>query len=413
MNKVQASFEATEAAFHVQGYEKIDFSLVYVNGAFDIKNREIADSYAKFGRCLTVIDANVYELYGNQIKSYFRHYDIELTVFPIIITEPAKTLASFEKIVDAFSDFGLVRKEPVLVVGGGLITDVAGFACAAYRRKSNYIRVPTTLIGLIDAGVAIKVAVNHRKLKNRLGAYHAPLKVILDFSFLKTLPTAQVRNGMAELVKIAVVANSQVFELLYEYGEELLSTHFGHVNGTAKLEEIAHKVNYEAIKTMLELETPNLHEIDLDRVIAYGHTWSPTLELAPHIPLFHGHAVNIDMAFSATIAQKRGYITTKDHERILLMMSRLGLALDNPLLDSELMWNATESISLTRDGLQRAAMPCPIGTCFFVNDMTREELDSAIADHKRICANYPRGGAGIDEYVKINQPTLVGSAINV
>ncbi|MCV3212245.1 sedoheptulose 7-phosphate cyclase [Plectonema radiosum NIES-515] len=413
MNKVQASFEATEAAFHVQGYEKIDFSLVYVNGAFDIKNREIADSYAKFGRCLTVIDANVYELYGNQIKSYFRHYDIELTVFPIIITEPAKTLASFEKIVDAFSDFGLVRKEPVLVVGGGLITDVAGFACAAYRRKSNYIRVPTTLIGLIDAGVAIKVAVNHHKLKNRLGAYHAPLKVILDFSFLKTLPTAQVRNGMAELVKIAVVANSQVFELLYEYGEELLSTHFGHVNGTAKLEEIAHKVNYEAIKTMLELETPNLHEIDLDRVIAYGHTWSPTLELAPQTPLFHGHAVNIDMAFSATIAQKRGYITTKDHERILLMMSRLGLALDNPLLDSELMWDATESISLTRDGLQRAAMPCPIGTCFFVNDMTREELDSAIADHKRICANYPRGGAGIDEYVKINQPTLVGSAINV
>jgi 3-dehydroquinate synthase len=413
MNKVQASFEATEAAFYVEGYEKIDFSLVYVNGAFDIKNREVADSYAKFGRCLTVIDANVNELYGEQIKSYFRHYDIDLTVFPIIITEPAKSLATFEKIVDAFSDFGLVRKEPVLVVGGGLITDVAGFACAAYRRKSNYIRIPTTLIGLIDAGVAIKVAVNHRKLKNRLGAYHAPLKVILDFSFLKTLPTTQVRNGMAELVKIAVVANSEVFELLYEHGEELLSTHFGHVNGTPKLKEIAHKVNHEAIKTMLELETPNLHEIDLDRVIAYGHTWSPTLELAPHIPLFHGQAVNIDMAFSATIAQKRGYITTQDHERILSMMSRLGLALDHPMLDSELVWNATESISLTRDGLQRAAMPCPIGSCFFVNDMTREELDSALEDHKRICANYPRGGAGIDEYVKINQPTLVGSAINV
>ncbi len=413
MNKVQASFEATEAAFYVEGYEKIDFSLVYVNGAFDIKNREVADSYAKFGRCLTVIDANVYEVYGEQIKSYFRHYDIELTVFPIIITEPAKTLGSFEKIVDAFSDFGLVRKEPVLVVGGGLITDVAGFACAAYRRKSNYIRIPTTLIGLIDAGVAIKVAVNHGKLKNRLGAYHAPLKVILDFSFLKTLPTTQVRNGMAELVKIAVVANSQVFELLYEHGEELLSTHFGHVNGTPELKEIAHKVNYEAIKTMLELETPNLHEIDLDRVIAYGHTWSPTLELAPQAPLFHGQAVNIDMAFSATIAQKRGYITTQDHERILLLMSRIGLALDHPMLDSELVWHATESITLTRDGLQRAAMPCPIGSCFFVNDMTREELDSALEDHKRICANYPRGGAGIDEYVKINEPTLVGSGTNV
>ncbi|MEH2179145.1 sedoheptulose 7-phosphate cyclase [Nostoc sp.] len=408
MNKVQASFEATEAAFYVQGYEKIDFSLVYVNGAFDIQNREIADSYAKFGRCLTVIDANVHELYGDQIKSYFRHYDIELTLFPIIITEPAKTLATFEKIIDAFSDFGLVRKEPVLVVGGGLITDVAGFACASYRRKSNYIRIPTTLIGLIDAGVAIKVAVNHRKEKNRLGAYHAPLKVILDFSFLKTLPTAQVRNGMAELVKIAVVSNSEVFELLYKYGEELLSTHFGYVNATPEIKEIAHKVNYEGIKTMLELETPNLHELDLDRVIAYGHTWSPTLELAPQIPLYHGHAVNIDMALSATIAARRGYISTGERDRILDLMNRIGLALDHPLLDGDLLWYATRSISLTRDGKQRAAMPRPIGECFFVNDLTREELDTALAEHKRLCAKYPRGGEGVDAYIESQEAKLVG-----
>lgn len=408
MNKVQASFKATETVFHVEGYEKIDFSLIYVNGAFDIKNREIADSYEKFGRCLTVIDANVYELYGQQINSYFQHYDIQLTVFPIIITEPAKTLETFEKIVDAFSNFGLVRKEPVLVVGGGLVTDVAGFACAAYRRKSNYIRVPTTLIGLIDAGVAIKVAVNHRKLKNRLGAYHAPLKVILDFSFLKTLPISQVRNGMAELVKIAVVSNSQVFELLYKYGEQLLSTHFGHVNATAELKEVAHEVNYEAIKTMLELETPNLHEIDLDRVIAYGHTWSPTLELAPRVPLYHGHAVNIDMALSATIAAKRGYISTGERDRILDLMSRIGLSLDHPLLDRDLLWYATESISLTRDGKQRAAMPRPIGECFFVNDLTREELDAALVEHKKLCAQYPRKGEGVDAYIETQESKLLG-----
>jgi demethyl-4-deoxygadusol synthase len=192
-----ATFTATETAFHVTGYEKIEFSLVYVNGAFDIRNTEVADSYQKFGRCLLVVDANVNRLYGEQIKSYFQFYDIPLTVFPVTISEPAKSLTSFEEVVDAFANFGLIRKEPVLVVGGGLVTDVVGFACAAYRRSTNYIRIPTTLIGLIDAGVAIKVAVNHKKLKNRLGAYHAPQKVILDFSFLETLPVAQIRNGMA------------------------------------------------------------------------------------------------------------------------------------------------------------------------------------------------------------------------
>lgn len=413
MSTVQAKFDATETAFHVEGYEKIEFSLVYVNGAFDLKNTELADSYNHFGRCLAVVDANVNRLYGASIQAYFKHYNIDLTIFPVTISEPAKTIGTFLSIVDAFSEFGLVRKEPVLIVGGGLLTDVAGFACAAYRRSTNYIRVPTTLISLVDAGIAIKVAVNHGKLKNRLGAYHPPKKVVLDFSFLQTLPTDQVRNGMAELVKIAVVSNLEVFELLEEYGEELLRTHFGYINGTPHIQEVAHKVTYESIKTMLELETPNLHELDLDRVIAYGHTWSPTLELAPSVPLFHGHAVNIDMAFSATIAERRGYISAQDRDRILGLMSRIGLALDHPLLESDLVWHATQSITATRDGLQRAAMPKPIGECFFVNDLTREEIDAALDAHKDLCAAYPGAGAGVDAYVGSSEPTLVGSGTNV
>jgi 3-dehydroquinate synthase len=410
MSTVQAKFEATENTFHVEGYEKIEFSLEFIEGLFEVSNTALAESYRGFERCLAVVDHNVNRLYGAQMRNYFQHYDIDLTIFAVAIEEPAKTINTFLAIVDAFSSFNLRRKEPVLVVGGGLVLDVAGFACAAYRRSTNYIRVPTTLIGLVDAGVAIKVAVNHGKLKNRLGAYHPPQQVILDFSFLRTLPTDQVRNGMAELVKIAVVSNAQVFELLDQHGEALLHTHFGFEFGDAELKAIGHQVNYESIKTMLELEAPNLHELMLDRVIAYGHTWSPTLELAPAVPLLHGHAVNIDMALSATIAAKRGYITAADRDRILSLMSRLGLALDHPLLDSELLWYATQSIISTRDGLLRAAMPRPIGQCFFVNDLTREELDAALAEHKQLCVAYPRAGAGIDAYVGSNPPSLVGSS---
>jgi demethyl-4-deoxygadusol synthase len=405
----QASFEATETEFRVEGYEKIEFSLTYVDEVFDIENQQLAQQYKKFGRCLAIIDANVHRYYSNQMETYFAYHEIDLTVFPITITESNKSLESFGMIVDAFADFNLIRKEPVLVIGGGLITDVAGFACAAYRRSTNFIRIPTTLIGLIDAGVAIKVAVNHGKLKNRLGAYHAPKQVVLDFSFLKTLPTDQVRNGMAELIKIAVVANAEVFNLLDEYGEELLRTHFGYVDADPSIREVAHKLTYEAIKTMLELETPNLHELDLDRVIAYGHTWSPTIELAPHSPIFHGHAVNIDMALSATIAEKRGYISTQQRDRILSLMSRLGLALDHPVMDADLLWYATESIKSTRDGLLRAAMPKPIGTCFFVNDLTREELDAALIEHRHLCATYPRSGEGVDIYPVSALPELVGT----
>jgi len=161
---------------------------------------------------------------------------------------------------------------------------------------------------------------------------------------------------------------------------------------------------------MLKLEVPNLHELDLDRVIAYGHTWSPTLELTPEIPMFHGHSVAIDMAFSATIAQQRGYISVIERDRILGLMSRLGLAIDSPYLTPELLWKATTSIARTRDGFQRAAAPCPIGECRFMNDLTRTELDAALAVHREVCQAYPRNGDGVDMYVVLDKVATATAA---
>ena len=394
----RATFTASETAFHVEAYEKIDYSLLFVDGAFAVENTEIADSYRPFGRCLMVVDDTVHGLYGEQMDTYFRHHGIDLTVFPVQIRETDKTLRTLERIVDAFGDFGLVRTEPVLVVGGGLTTDVAGLACATFRRSTNYIRVPTTLIGLIDASVAIKVAVNHGKAKNRLGAFHASQKVILDFSFLKTLPVDQVRNGMAELIKISTVGNSGIFELLEKYGEDLLLSRFGHLDGTPELRATARTVTYDAINTMLSLEVPNLHELDLDRVIAFGHTWSPTLELAPEVPMFHGHAINVDMAFSTTLAEQRGYISGNERDRIFWLMSRIGLSLDSPYLTADLLHRGTGAIVQTRDGALRAAVPCPIGTCHFVNDVTADELERVLAIHREVCRQYPREGDGEDVF---------------
>lgn len=409
MSNIQAQLSTTHNSFRVEGYEKIEFNFQLVSQLLDIHKPDLASYYTTLNRCLAIVDSIVYQLYGSQLEQYFQYYGIQLTVFPVSIKEPNKTIETFQTIIDAFCRFNLLRKEPVLVIGGGLVTDVAGFACAAYRRSTNYIRIPTTLIGLIDAGIAIKVAVNHRKLKNRLGAYHAPIATFLDFSFLRTLPINQIRNGMAELVKIAVVSNAQVFDLLDRYGEDLLNTHFGYHNDDTFLQDIGHQVNYESIKTMLELETTNLHELMLDRVIAYGHTWSPTLELTPDPPLLHGHAVNIDMALSATLAAHRKYITPAEHDRILGLMSRLGLALDHPNLTIELLWKATQSITLTRDGLLRAAVPHPIGDCYFINDLTQDELNTVLHKHKDLCAGYPREGAGIDAYVQDQERSSIES----
>jgi 3-dehydroquinate synthase len=114
-----------------------------------------------------------------------------------------------------------------------LTPSTTSFACAAYRRNTNFIRVPTTVIGLIDASVSIKVAVNYGNYKNRLGAYHAPIHTFLDFTFLRTLPIAQVRNGFAELIKISSCSHLPVFDLLDKYCEQLIEHKFGRADGSS------------------------------------------------------------------------------------------------------------------------------------------------------------------------------------
>ena len=273
MSDMSATVSKTANGFSVTGYEKLNYDFAFVDGIFDPAQKQLADCYQKWGRVLVILDENMQKLYGSQIQTYFDHYHLPLAFHAMPVGETAKTVESLLGICDAMTKFGIIRKEPVLVVGGGLVTDVAGFACACYRRNTNFIRVPTTLIGLIDASVSIKVAVNYGNYKNRLGAYHAPIWTFLDFGFLKTLPTAQVRNGFAEIIKISSCADIKTFNALDKYCEELIETRFGRVDGSDKdLRKIADELCYDAIFEMLKLETPNLHEIMLDRVIAYGHT---------------------------------------------------------------------------------------------------------------------------------------------
>ena len=252
---MSATVTPIEGGFHVEGYEKITYDFRITDHIFDTKKNDLADCYRSWGRCLAIIDHNVYKLYGDAMETYFAAHNIKCTVKVIQGGELRKTMKTKLDIIDTFAEFGLVRKEPVLVIGGGVLTDVAGYACASYRRTSNFIRIPTTLIGLIDASVSIKVGLNHGKLKNRLGAYHAPKITFLDFAFLKTLSEGQIRNGFAELVKISTVGEKVVFDLLDKHGEDLISTRFGYLEGSSEeVREAAKTINYIGIKKMLELE---------------------------------------------------------------------------------------------------------------------------------------------------------------
>ncbi|CAM5280785.1 3-dehydroquinate synthase [Streptomyces fumanus] len=166
-------------------------------------------------RCLVVIDDKVDALYGERLRGYLETWRIDASFKVLPGDESAKELASAVEVTEAMTAMGLLRRtEKILAVGGGVVLDIAGFAASLYRRGVPYIRVPTTLLGQVDAGVGVKTGVNHGHHKNRLGTYYAPETALIDPEFLATVEPRHITNGMAEIIKMALVKDAALFRLL-------------------------------------------------------------------------------------------------------------------------------------------------------------------------------------------------------
>jgi 3-dehydroquinate synthase len=137
MSDLQATVEETPKGFHVAGYEKIEYDFTFIDNIFDPKLDDLAACYRKWGRCLAVMDTNIFNVYGETIQKYFDHHGINLAVHKTLIGEKAKSIDTFLSLVESFNKFGIYRKEPVLVIGGGLVTDVAGYVIVDFWRREG------------------------------------------------------------------------------------------------------------------------------------------------------------------------------------------------------------------------------------------------------------------------------------
>ena len=159
---------------------------------------------------------------------------------------------------------------------------------------------------------------------------------------------------------------------------------------------------------MLEVEIPNARETDLDRVMAFGHTWSPNLELAADPKLLHGHAISVDMAFSASLAFLLGLLTRESHARMIAHFSLLGLSLDHPAFTLDLLKEATQATTLTRNGLLRAPVPTgDLGTHTILANVEWKDLVRAWKLHKAYLQDLPRKGLGIEATVDVREKAAV------
>jgi 3-dehydroquinate synthase len=353
-----------------------------VDGLFDLDNRALVEAgstgHKSAPRRLVVLDARVDELYGLHLRRYLTHHGVKHHILSLPVSETNKTMESVFSVVKAIDEFGLSRRhEPIIAMGGGVLMDIVGLAASLYRRSTPYVRVPTTLIGLVDAGVGAKTGVNHCEHKNRLGTYFPAKDTLLDRRFLETLDSRHIVNGLAEILKIALIKDRTLFELLERYGTTLIEERLQ--GRTEESEWAASQVIERAITGMLEELELNLWEHKLERVVDYGHSFSPTIEMMALPELLHGEAVNIDMALSTLLSTQRGLISIEERDRIFALMRKLRLPVYHRLSRPTVLVNALADTVSHRDGLQRLPLAIGIGSACFVNDLQPSELFTAAA----------------------------------
>ncbi len=330
-------------------------------------------------RRFVVVDATVDLLYGERIRAYLKHHAVDHHIHVVESTEQNKNPATVLGIIERLDEFGIDRRrEPIIGIGGGVLLDIVGLAGSLYRRKTPYVRVPTTLIGIVDAGVGAKTGVNFGRHKNRIGSYEPPAVALLDRSFVATQEPREVSNGLAEILKIGLVKDRALFELLEEHGARLLAERLQ--GESPQSESAAREVLRRAVHGMLEELQPNLWEARLERLVDYGHSFGPALEMAALPGLLHGESVAVDMALTTVLGLHRGLVSTRDTERVLRVMRSLGLPTYHPLLATGLPVEALAETTRHRDGVQRLPLPFGIGAATFVNDLTSAEIELAVAE---------------------------------
>ena len=185
--------------------------------------------FSPITRCVTIIDKNVENIYGTAIQAYFDEHSIELIKLVTSAEEIDKDITNLQDVLVQLKTLGVRRNEPLLVVGNGVLHDVIACAASLYHRNTPYVMLSTSVVAAIDAGLSPRTGCDGFGFKNLFGSYHPPVLALTDRSFFRTLKLGCMRHGIAEIVKMAVVKDEELFCLLEQNAAVILSTKLGTV----------------------------------------------------------------------------------------------------------------------------------------------------------------------------------------
>ena len=303
-------------------------------------------------RYFLVTDANVGRLYGRRCLSRMRRAGLDAHLLSVPAGERSKTRETKSRLEDRILALGGGRDGAVVGLGGGMISDLAGFTAATFHRGIPIVLVPTTLLSMVDAAIGGKTAVDHPRGKNLIGAFHQPRAVLADVATLATLPEREFRSGLAEVVKTAVVGDAALFRRMEKSPAAILTRHPAALAGLVAA----------CCRVKARVVEADERELNLRAVLNFGHTLGHALEHLLGYRMSHGEAVAVGMVLESRAAEAAGILKRGEADRITALLERLGLPTCIPAgIDPGRILEAARSDKKSRKGELRYALPAAIG----------------------------------------------------
>lgn len=272
----------------------------------------VGESLAHFPRYITnknsviITDTNVNSFYHQQFPA-------QIPVIQIGCSDNIKNLQTIETIYQHMLELEVDRSWFVVGIGGGVVCDIAGFVASTFMRGLPFGFVSSTLLSQVDASVGGKNGVNFAGYKNIIGVFQQPLFVICDLQLFNTLPRPELINGMAEVVKHAAIANSEMFSFLETHYHDALQLN----------PEVLERLVYDSITIKATIVEKDEREKGERRKLNFGHTFAHALEKSMHLP--HGAAVSLGMVLAANLSVRKNLLSQAEADRVMVLLDHLGL----------------------------------------------------------------------------------------
>ncbi|MFH1663063.1 MAG: 3-dehydroquinate synthase [Chloroflexota bacterium] len=344
------------------------YDILIARGLLGQAGKHLKD-YGFNDKLVIITNPVVQKLYGNALREKLSADGFQVDMLTVADGEEQKSLDVAGRLYTELSDCYAERTTPILALGGGVIGDLAGFVAATYMRGLPLVQVSTTLLAQVDSSIGGKVAVNHGKLKNEIGAFYQPRLVIADTATLKTLPAEEFANGMAEVIKSAVIKDSEFFTFI--------ENNLGKIKAfdDAALEEVI----FRSASIKANVVTQDELDMGLRNILNFGHTTGHAIETVSDFGVEHGHAVAIGMMVAAEIAEKLGYFDNSELIRLKALLEGAGLPVKMPKLDTGKIIQAMKHDKKIAGGKIKFVLPKAIGEVFITDEVNPSLIEEVLS----------------------------------